>query len=187
MYGTVGVARLPLLLQVPRHGAVGAAQDGEIARALAEEIGVRKEQSFRVGFRGLEPGEDLGVLQAFGVVAQVGALIERGAELRERPALDQPDFGLGDVAAGELLEQLHRRHRRGDLVAAGLDVAHLAQAARQQLELVAPDTNARLFELLHGRAKAGTAGNLDLDRIAGDGYRRADVPKGVADGGERWR
>ena len=50
-------------------------------------------------------------LEPRGVVAQVGARVERGAELREGPALDQAHLGLRDVAARELLQQLERRQR----------------------------------------------------------------------------
>jgi len=42
------------------------------------------------------------------VVAQIGACVERSPELRERPALDQPDLGLRDIAARQLVEQLDR-------------------------------------------------------------------------------
>jgi folate-binding protein YgfZ len=166
---------------VALHGAVRAPQHREVARALAEQVGVGEEQPFRMLLGGLQAREDLRVVQPLGVVPQVGALVERGAELGEGPALDQAHLGLGDVAARELLQQLERRHRLRDLVAAGLDVAHLAHRARQRLELVAPDLDAGLFELLHGGAEAGAARNLDLDRVAGDLDRRADVPEAVAD------
>jgi len=92
-------------------------------------------------------------VQALGLVAQERAGVERGAELGEGPALDQPHLGLHDVAARDLVEELHRRQRLEDLVAAGLDVAHLAERAREQLELVAPQRDARLFELLHRGAE----------------------------------
>ena len=113
-------------------------------------------------------------------MAQVRARVERGAELGERPALEQPDLGLGDVAAGELLQQLERRDRLRDLVAARLDIALLAERAREQLELVAADHDARLLELLHRGAKPGAARDLHLHRILADPDRRAEVPRAVA-------
>ena len=119
------VAGLPLRLEMPLHRAIGPAQDRHVARAPGEEIGVREEQALGLLLRHVELHQDLGVVELGAVVAQIGDCVERSPDLRERPALDQPDLGLRDIAASQLVEQLDRGQRHGDLVAARLDVAVL--------------------------------------------------------------
>jgi hypothetical protein len=62
------------------------------------------------------------------VVAQKCTCVERRAHLAERPALDHLDVRLGDVAPRQLVEKLHRRHGRSELVTPGLDVGIALQA-----------------------------------------------------------
>ena len=179
--GNVLFAPGPFVGEMPLHGAVGAAQHREVARALGEKIGIGKEQPLGMGLGGAAARrQDLGFVEAGAVVAQVRARVERGAELHEGPALDQPHLGLGDVAARELLQELERRERLQDLVAAGLDGALPPEGARQELELVGAHRDAALLELLDGGAQAGAARDLDLDRQPRHRERRGHVPRGVA-------
>jgi hypothetical protein len=91
---------------VALHGAVGPAHDREVARALAEKISVGEKEALGMRLGNLQACEELRVLQAGGVMAQVRACVERGAELGESPALDEPDLGLRYVAACELLQEI---------------------------------------------------------------------------------
>ena len=132
----------------------------------------------------LDAREDRRVLEAGGVVAQIGARVEHGAKLRESPAFDEAHFRLRDVAARQLVEQIHRRERRHDQVVTGLDVALAAQDARQRLEVIRPHLHAGALELGHGGAKAGARRDFDFGGQLGDFQRRSDVPGGVTTGAE---
>jgi len=116
-------------------------------------------------------------------VPQIGARVERGAELGEGPALGQPDLGLRDVAARQHIEQRERRHGPGELVAAGLDVALAAERAREHLELEPAYAHPRVLELLGDGAEARAGRDLEVERQARGLERRCDVPGGVARGG----
>src|SRR5437764_7445141 len=133
----------------------------------------------------LNAGENLGVLEAGRVMAQVRARIERHAELREGPSLDEPDLGLRDVAARELLQELHRRDRAGDQVVAGLDVALAAHRPGEHLEMQRTHFDPGAVELRHGRTQARARGNFDIRRKLRDLERRRDIPSGVAAGAEQ--
>ena len=79
--------------------AVAAPKDREVARALAEKVRIREEKTFWMLLGEAQPLEDLLVGQAFGLVSEIRAGVERGAELGESPAFDEAHFGLRDVAA----------------------------------------------------------------------------------------
>ncbi len=131
-----------------------------------------------------QPLEHLLVGHALRFVAQIRARVECGAELRERPAFDEAHFGLRDVAPRELVEKLGWRQRLGDLVASRLDVAHLAQGAREDLELVRTHADPGFLELLERGAKARAARNLDFHGVLADRDRRAEVPRAIARDGD---
>ncbi len=135
--------------------------------------------------RRLQAREDLRVLEPGGVMPQMRARIERGAKLGEGPAFDQSHLRLRHVAARELVEKIGRPERLGDLVAAGLDVALLAQRAREGLEFEPARTDSGRLERIHDVAERGAARNLHLDGQARHGERRRYVPRGIARGGKQ--
>ena len=177
-------SRLPFRAQMPLHGAVGAPQDGEVARAAREKVRVGEKEPLGMRLGRLDALQDLAVFQPLCVVAQVGACVELAAKLGERPAFDEPGLGLGHIAARQLLEQLDRPQRLGEKVVAGLDVAAAAERARQRFELIRAHLDARALQLADRRAQARALRDFDFRGDSRHRYRRADVPRGVAAGAE---
>ena len=125
----VGGTRLPRRVEPALHGAVRAAQHGQVGTAFAEGVGVGKEAPFGRDARRAEGGHELLVGQAGRGGLEGIRPGQFGAELAEGPAVDQPHDGLGFIAAHHLVEEEHRRGPALDLVAARADLAGLSRPA----------------------------------------------------------
>ena len=119
-------ASFPLRRKMALHEPVGAAQYVEIARAVAEIVGVREEPALRRALLDAESLRhfDVREIAHFLRYALLGG--ERFSHLPERPAFDERDADEGVVARGDLAQQRERRDRPVDLVEAGLQIARLA-------------------------------------------------------------
>ena len=112
--------------------AIRALQQREIAASPGHEIGVREEQSFRVGLGRADARKQFGVGKPGRRVGEFRIPVQRLAQLRERRAFDDRHRRLQDVALCQLVEQSRERDAALDLVTAGLDRAIGALDARER-------------------------------------------------------
>ena len=91
-------ASFPLRRKMALHEPVGAAQYAEIARAVAEVVGVREEPALRRALLDAEALRHFGVREIADFLRYALLGSERLAHLPERPAFDERDAGEGVVA-----------------------------------------------------------------------------------------
>ena len=109
-------------------------------------------------------------------MAYVGVRIEPFAQLAERPAFDEDDFGLRDVAARQLAQQLERRKTAADLVAAGLDRLVDLQPTRERHKEVGLDGDACGNDVTRHDPHPAARIDMKLERLAAQDERRMGQP-----------
>ena len=109
------------------------------------------------------------------LMAAVGAR-QLGAELAQRPAVDQPHDGERLVAAHHPGEELPRRRAALDLVAAGADLPRLARPAEPFVEEQRPRPHAGRHPGVGDAARRGAEVDRQLDRL-GAQLERAVQPR----------
>src|SRR2546423_365645 len=116
------------------HELVGAAQNIQIAHALRKVISIRKEKAFWRRLWYAEPLQDLGFRQTFRVVLECRVVVERFANLAERPAFDECNRECRVIPARDLAHELQGRNAHLYLIIAGLDVLRITEHASEYLE-----------------------------------------------------
>jgi hypothetical protein len=164
-------APTPRRVEFAAHAGPRLAQDLQVRRALAEEVGVGEEQALGVHARLAQRLHHRCVVPARECVVDHRAALEGTAEVAEGPALDEGHRVLHHGPRFEQFEQAARRRARRYLVLACLDARIDSRVAGIGLQPVRVLEDAARFEFARRDGQRLATRNLDLQRRIGDRQR----------------
>ncbi|CUI68148.1 Uncharacterised protein [Achromobacter xylosoxidans] len=176
-----GLALGPGVVQDALAFLVGAAQQVVIGAARREDVGIGKEQAFRMLDVRAQAFHQRLVADVAQRLLDVRVFAQRLADLAEGPALQEGDLALGHVAARHALQQQPRRIAVDGLVAARLEQLVLFRQARHPHEPRLPDRHAGRIERARDRARAAARVHHEIDPVGRQGNGSVHPVPGRAD------
>ncbi|CAB3740433.1 hypothetical protein LMG3458_05724 [Achromobacter deleyi] len=161
----VGLALGPGVVQDALAFLVGAAQQVEIGAARREDIGIGKEQAFRMLDIGPQAFHQRFIADVAQRLLDVRVLAQRLADLAEGPAFQEGDLALGHVAARHAFQQQPGGVAIDGLVAPGLDQFVLLGQPRHPDKTGLPDGHARGVQRAHDGARAAARVHHEIDPV----------------------
>ncbi|MNQ71846.1 hypothetical protein D3C85_865330 [compost metagenome] len=150
---------------------IGAAQQIVVSAAGREDIGVRKEQAFRMLDVRTQTRHQFFIADAVQGLFDVGVLAQRLANLAKRPALQERDLALGHVAARHAFQQQPRRVAVDRLIAARLQQLVLLGQASHPDESGLPDRHAHGVQRARDGARAAARVHHKIDPVSRQMHR----------------